>query len=424
LKTKTKTTLFLVGFFIFKIASAQYQGPIPPITNGYGSDGALPVAVVNIPNDYYLLRDISVFYPSGTTSPIPVIMYSHAYGGNDTTRQSELLRHMASKGYAVVFVPYKTTGVTIEERYQTLSDGFIKAAETLPKIIDTTRIGCFGHSFGGGATPAIAYQLFAEKSWGANGKFIYCSAPWYTFGMNTQDLDNFPADCNMLTVLYDNDVTNDHRLGMDIFRSIAIGNEFKDCILVQSDTVDEYIYKADHQLPTQYEGDNTFDALDYYVTFRLFDALAEYTFTGNSDAKLVALGNNGPAQTDMGTQLSPLIVTDEPIPAHPQSDYMFMCDTVLNERVDFCEYEIILSTVKPAEKNFLIYPNPTIGDIHIVHDCSGADIEITVYDLTGQKLMIFENQLEINIEKLPSGMYLLRLNEGNRSIIQKIIKLI
>ncbi len=327
-----KIYLYIIFILITNGLFAQYEGSIPTITSGYGANGSHPVSVISLTNDHWTSKDISIYYPTGTVSPIPTIFYSHAYGGNDTANQLETLNHLASKGYAVVFVPYRTFGVTIPERYLTLYDGFIKAGEILTSIIDTTRIGFYGHSFGAGATPGISYRLFTEKNWGSNGKFIYCSAPWYSFELGTTNLDNYPTDCKMITVLYDNDETNDHRMGMDIFNNIAINDSIKDCIIVKSDTISTYIYQADHTMPTQYNGNSEFNALDYYVTFRLLDALADYTFTGDLTAKDIALGNGSISQINMGGQLKQLTVTDTPSPIYPETLYQFTCGSTTNER--------------------------------------------------------------------------------------------
>ena len=316
---------------------SQYQGPIPALTGGYGSEGQNEVSEINITNDHFFLKDISVFYPTGTTTPIPTIYFLHGFGGNETRIYIETLRNLASNGYAVVFVPYKTVGVTIAERYLTLYDGFLKASQSMPSIIDTTRVGFFGHSFGGGATPRISYRLFTENNWGANGKFIYCSAPWYSFELGDTNLSNFPSDCNMLTVLFDNDDVNDHRIGMDIFNNISIGDSIKDCIIVYADTVSGYNYAANHSLPAQNSANGVFDAHDYYVTFRLLGSLADYSFTGNPTAKNIALGNGSNAQIDMGSQLTSLIVTDNPSPIYDESIYDYPCSDTQNERQAFCE---------------------------------------------------------------------------------------
>jgi len=419
MKTKILILLTLLAKFTF----AQFQGPIPAITSSYGSDGILPVSVTNLTNDHYSTIDISIFYPTGTNSPIPTIFYSHAYGGNDTTRQSDLLHHIASKGYAVVFVPYKTIGVTIPERYLTLFDGFVKSAEMLPTIIDTSRIGFYGHSFGGGATPQISYRLFTEKNWGVNGKFIYCSAPWYSFELGSTNLDNFPTDCNMLTLLYDNDETNDHRMGMDIFNNIAIDDSIKDCIIVKSDTISGYIYEANHNLPTQNFGNNEFDALDYYVPFRLLDALADYTFTGNQTAKDIALGNGSSSQTDMGGQLKELIITNNPSPIYSETIYQFPCSSATNERQAFCQDIVGIDDRILIKDKINVYPNPTTGILKININFEYTTSKVSVYNIVGDRLLLINDNLELNIQSLPSGTYYINIMIDNKIEIKKVVKI-
>lgn len=416
-----KIKILIILTLLAKFTFAQFQGPVPAITSGYGSDGAFPVSVINITNDHFTTKDISVFYPTGTSTPIPTIFYSHAYGGNDTTLQIELLHHIASKGYAVVFVPYKTSGVTVAERYLTLFDGFVKSADSLPLIVDTSRIGFYGHSFGGGATPRISYRLFTEKNWGINGKFIYCSAPWYSFELGTTNLDNFPTDCKMLTLLYDNDDINDHRMGMDIFNNIAIDDSIKDCIIVKSDTISGYIYQADHNLPGQNLGNNEFDALDYYVTFRLLDALAEYTFTGNITAKDVALGNGSPNQIDMGGQLKQLTVTDTPSPIYQETIYLFPCCSATNERQAYCQDIVGIVDENILNKRFSIFPNPTTGILKI--ESGIENCKVVIYNVLGEKIVSLQNQTEIDISKFSTGTYFLQIEIDNIIETHKILKI-
>ena len=409
------TTLITNGLW------AQYLGPIPALTSGYGSEGLNAISVSNITNDHFLLKDISVFYPTGTTTPIPTIYFLHGFGANDTTNYIETLRIIASNGYAIVFVPYKTIGATISERYLTLYDGFIKASQNLPTIIDTTRVGFFGHSFGGGATPRIAYRLFTENNWGTNGKFIYCSAPWYSYELGTTNLSNFPTDCNMLTVLFDKDDVNDHRMGMDVFNNIAIDDSIKDCIIVYADTVSGYAYEANHSLPTQNSLFGVYDAHDYYVTFRLLSALADYTFTGNLTAKDIALGNGSTAQIDMGSQLSPLYSTNSPSPIYSQSIYQYPCDSIINERQVFCQTILGIETL---EDNVIeIYPNPTNGKLKINPKNIYQEIDISILTLTGQNILRTINQTEIDISHLPIGTYFVLINIDGKIKVEKILKI-
>lgn len=400
--------IFLPLFFIFIIiaASAQFQGPVSEITSGYGANGTYTVSHIDIPNDHNtFLKPISIFYPQGTTSPVPTIFYSHGYGSSDTAYHLETLQHIASKGYAVVFVPYKAFGVTIPERYLALFDGFAKAARTNTTIIDTTRVGFYGQSFGGGATPRIAYRAFTENNWGTNGKFMFCSAPWYSFELGTTNLPNFPDDCNMLTVLYDDDVTNDHRLGMDIFNNIAIPDSIKDCLIVYSDTIGGYIYQADHTLPPQYTSEGEFDALDYYVTFRLLDALADYSFTGNQTAKDIALGNGSAAQLYMGGQLKNLTHSNMPTAFYPESIYTNPCSDAQNERSSFCNTIASTAEFQDNTNPLTIFPNPTQGEVNFIPKENYKHIHITIYSTVGRKIMEVSNQTNLDLSALPNGIY-------------------
>jgi pimeloyl-ACP methyl ester carboxylesterase len=401
---------------------AQYQGPVGKITSGYGADGNIKLTVQSLTNDHWANNNIIVFYPQGTSSPIPTIFFSHSYGANDTTFQIELLRHMASKRYAVVFVPYKTVGVglTIDERYYTLYDGFVKAARTFTNIIDTNKVGFYGHSFGGGATPATAYKAFKLHNWGNKARFIFCSAPWYSYQLGDTALSDFPKDCKMITLLYNDDIVNDHKMGIDVFNHISINDSIKDCLMAYSTTINGYTYEADHNLPSQHAPKAEYDALDYYAPFRLFDALAEYTFTGSLVAKNVALGNGSAVQLNMGGQLPNLTETDHPVSEYPDAKYQFPCDSVINERISYCQS--ILGVSNPNENsNVRLYPNPT--STHLFIDISEVyeSFTVNVYNQLGVKVLQFTDQLNIDLTPLSTGMYWVGIDINNR-IITKVIQ--
>ena len=79
------------------------------------------------------------------------------------------------------------------------------------------------------------------------------------------------------------------------------------------------------------------DAIDYYGIYRLVDALAEYSFYGNLDAKNVALGNNCPEQRFMGTwqdctPVRELLSTDTPDTLQLKKSYTHSWGSVLNQR--------------------------------------------------------------------------------------------
>lgn len=320
-----------------------FQGPIQRPASGYGSDGSYQVAEVDIPNPEYSGTQISIFYPKGISSPRPTVFFSHPYGGEDKEYNIGLYNFIAKKGFVVVFVPYRTVDISIDHRYETLWKGFTTAAASYPNIIDTKKVGFMGHSFGGGASIDLAYKAFTELLWGENGRFIFTMAPWYAFNWASTEttqyqLQHFPANTKMISEVYDDDVTNDHRMAIDIYKNILIPNSEKDFIYFRSSTIAGYTYLTDHVMPTSRKA---YDALDYYGVYRLLDAMMDYSWNGNLAAKDVALGNGSAAQVTMpgynGQTMPPLEVTDSPAPKYAQGRYQFPCGSSTNPRISYCD---------------------------------------------------------------------------------------
>ena len=406
-------TLFL---FLPVLANAQYSDPnVGKPSSGYGSDGTYTVASEAFNNANYNGQDIVIYHPQEITTPVPTIFYSHGYGGNNPIYIKGLTDFVAKKGYALVFVPYQTLGVTVLDRYENLLQGFRKAARDFPNIIDTTRAAFMGHSFGGGASFGNAFTCFTENNWGSNGRFIYASAQWYSFNITQNQLQNFPADVKLLTEVYESDSTNDHRLAADIFRNISIPAAEKDFLVLQRDTVGGYIYPGDHNTP------NTVIALnahDYYGIYRLLDAMADYVWNGTTSAKNVCLGNGSAAQTTMPAGLKPILQTDVPNITRPMESFQFPCDSTINLRIGYCEP---LNSVNEGQLTVWdIFPNPIKNSFEVRTDLELTEIHLL--DVSGHNLPIqycktnFGYQLEIG--NLSDGVYLLQTNLGTARLIK------
>lgn len=313
-------------------------GPVSRPSGGYGKDGNYTVAKVSFASPTYTGKLVEVFYPKEATGPVPVIFYSHPYGGEESSYNIGLYGFIAKKGYAVVFAPYPTTGVSIDDRYNTLWQSFKKAVANYPNMLDTRKVGFMGHSFGGGASFALGHRAFTQEGWGANGRFLFVMAQWYAHQLTDSMLQSFPANTRLITEVFNDDVTNDHRLAIDIFKNINIPAAEKDYILVKKTELPGYTYTAAHDLPNTR---NAYDAYDYYVVYRLLDALADYSFNGNAAAKNTALGNGSAAQVTLpsynGQALTPLTVTDNPTPLFLQSKYLFPCGSTDNPRKSNCQ---------------------------------------------------------------------------------------
>ena len=147
-------------------------------------------------------------------------------------------------------------------------------------------------------------HVSTENNWGDSGRFIYAMAQWYSLNISQTQLQSFPSNTKLLTEIFNDDGTNDHRMAIDIFNNINISPSEKDFILLKSDTIAGYVYLADHTVP---QTSPAFNAFDYYAIYRLLDALCDYTFNGNLAGKNVALGNGSAAQITMPTGLKTLL---------------------------------------------------------------------------------------------------------------------
>ena len=408
---KIYTFLFVLTSVSFSLNAQTYTGPIAKPTNGYGSDGGYNVATQSFANPAFSGHDIVIYYPSGITSPVPTIFYSHAFGGNDPNNISGFLNFVAKKGYAVVFVPYQTIGVTISDRYSNLLDGFIKAAHDYPSIIDTTKVGFVGHSFGGGASFANAYHCFTTLNWGISGRFIFAMAQWYSYNISQSELQSFPADVKLLTVVYEDDVTNDHRMANDIFNTINIPASEKDYLRVKSDTITGYVYTAEHVIPNN----SPFDALDYYAYYRLFDAMSDYVFNGNLTGKDVALGNGSANQISMPEGMKNLIHSEAPTFANAQSTYRF----TNNPREDHCD-EVLAINETLTNAKFSMFPNPANTIIYIYTD--KEILQVDIFNPLGQLVKTVKTK-NIPISELTNGIYFVKVTWKSGNIwTNKLIK--
>jgi hypothetical protein len=231
------------------------------------------------------------------------------------------------------------------DKYSMAFACFTEAIKRYPEIIDTTRIGIFGQSFGAGAVPWVAKKVFTEMKWGDHGAFLLVSAPWYYYGVTDEDLHNIPSKVKLLIIIYDDDVFNDHQMAVDLFRSTtSIPLSEKCFVTMYSDTLDSIILPANHFVPYSSENVNgVIDQFDYYGLFRLFDALAAYAFEGDTLGKHIALGDGSKEQCYLGewhneTPVKPFSVSKNPRPEHPALLYFFSWDNRLNPRRDAIEY--------------------------------------------------------------------------------------
>lgn len=410
-----KKICLLLTTLLAQVAMAQYADPnFPKPLSGYGSDGTHPVAVETFPNVNFLGHSINVYHPADITTPVPTIFYSHAYAGTDPENIIGMLEFVAKKGYAIVYVPYQTLATTTTpERYNNLKSGFRRAAQLYPGIISTDKVGFLGHSFGGGASFNIASEFFTTDGWGANGRFIYAFAQWYSYFADNTVLTGYPDNTKVLIEVLADDSTNDHRMAIDIFNHLNIAASEKDFLVVPSSTVNGYTYQAIHNMPNTA---SAFDALDYYAYYRLIDALADYAFNGNTNGKNVALGHGSIAQVTMPGQMASLQSYANPTPPYSQDYYEFPCDSTENPRQDYCT----TASFNTVQNNLVtLYPNPVNHMLTIYTNTPSLDVNI--YNLVGQKTNHYtfqSNTAYISMQEMPQGIYLVEINGSAHKVIK------
>ncbi|MBP9793828.1 MAG: endonuclease [Flavobacterium sp.] len=104
---------------------------------------------------------------------------------------------------------------------------------------------------------------------------------------------------------------------------------------------------------------------------------------------------------------------------NPFVDYPVLADYVFGSLVGQT-WNAALATQDFNKLNVVMYPNPSNGSIRIAGLLESATIE--VQSITGQKLIekSYENESRLDLD-LASGVYLVKITEGNKSVIKKLI---
>jgi hypothetical protein len=265
-----------------------------PLTGEYGGLG--PHAVVRQTIDHpdpAVPADVSVYLPSNSSpsNKRPVVFFAHGFGGFAISYYDTLLRQIASNGYIVVFAPYSPNALASHPTlYQQMWSGFQLAVSQYGNVMDTTRVGFAGHSYGAGAVPELA-RRGAAAGWGTTGIFMLVMAAWYSWGSNYQQI---PSTARLVVQVYWDDQTNQHLISQnDVWNKLSQITERR-WQVIRSDRRQCSLY-AGHGIPVTGnpgdDGDGGVNAQDHWGVWRRMHALADYTFTGDLAAKAVAFGD-------------------------------------------------------------------------------------------------------------------------------------
>lgn len=303
---------------------------IPPLARGFGAPGPETSITHTLPNPLWPALEVSVHLPASASkdAPAPVVLFAHANDVGDPASYQALIDHVTSRGMALVFSPYMVGTEKHRDRYRALFAGFQAAADAYGDVLDLSRLGIVGHSYGAGAVPYLIQRAMIEKGWGATGAFAYLMAPWFAMEVTPAQLAEMPTGLKLLVEVFEDDTANDPRIAIALYHALGVPDADKDYVLVPSDRWRDCELPAVHTVPQSRGLRARDDALDQRAVFRLLDALAGAAFEGDPDGRRVALGHGAPEQVEMGawpdgTPVERLVSSRDPQPLRAESEYIF-----------------------------------------------------------------------------------------------------
>jgi pimeloyl-ACP methyl ester carboxylesterase len=370
--SRLKEASFILTLLMHSIVSAGC--PDFSIDSGFGADGPYRMVADSFPSPKVRNEFIYTFLPAKDGAS-PLVILCQRYDNFGPSEYRSLIHNMVSRGYAVIFSPFRRMAFTREQivNYTMLLDDFELAIKRHQSSFDTTRLGIVGHGFGGGAAPALMKQCVTAKKWGSNGAFMFIMGPWYTFGIDDRGLNNFPPDVKMAVQIYSDDDLNDPRIAAELYQDIAIPDSAKVFLVLSGDHRGKCTLNAHNGFPLDESVDWKKNPAARFGISRILDALAAYAFTGDPAAKAIALGH-GAHRCPMGfwpdgMPVREMAAVDSPMLYLPQR-YVYVNSwySIRNPRID----------VTPFRKARKLREGHFRQSVRLISSLAGKEIEHAV----------------------------------------------
>jgi len=170
----------------------------------------------------------------------------------------------------------------------------------------------------------------------------------------------------------------------------------------------EYIYDSNSNLTEEIEYYD-FDGDDNWT---IGDSKLEYQYNNSYDESNLIL----PFKYNMFINFLPIqishMVINFKVYERLNSDWSLMSD------LNYFYTDIALSTSDVNTYNYTVFPNPTTNQVKF--DITDFE-KIEIYDITGKLITKTKTNI-VNMENVPNGTYLYRIQKGNETINGKIIK--
>jgi dienelactone hydrolase len=287
----------------------------------------------------------------------PLVVFIHGWGGMNPLYYGAWLDHLVKRGNIVVYPRYQATLLTRREEFLPNTLGAIKDAITRLQTEsghvkpDLNKFAVVGHSVGGLLSASVT--ALAKESNLPQVRAVMSVEPGITeapINIPLADLKKIPAETLLLAVAGDQDtLVRDTDAKRVYYESTQVPAANKDFVMMITDTHGTPALQASHRAPTAIDqsydngeatsggpgnpsrvgnsssrqnGDDNprrlesmmVNALDYYGTWKLFDALCDAAFYGKH--REYALGNTKQQRYmgvwSDGVPVKELKITDNP----------------------------------------------------------------------------------------------------------------
>jgi hypothetical protein len=247
----------------------------------------------------------------------PLIVFIHGGGAIHPIFYLEWIYHIVKKGNILVYPRYQL-GLTgrfsnfFENTIQAVKDAIVELQSNYHVTPSLDNFAIVGHSIGGGMT---AYIAAVTEDFNLPIPKIIMSVQPSIPSTNMVNLSRIANETLMLVVVGEDDKHVGNISAKTIFYDTRqIPNSQKDFIIQRTDRYGAPDLIANHFAPVCLPIFNIVNAMDYYSTWKLFDALTDYAFFGIN--KEYCLGNTYEQRFmgfwSDGTPVKELFVTDNP----------------------------------------------------------------------------------------------------------------
>jgi dienelactone hydrolase len=334
--TKTATTLFFLFLFFSLsvgtlltssratplIQEPKRQDPPTPPSQPPTGPGGSNYSHTGVRQTRYGwgAQEFWIFEPTGPTpETAPLIVFNHGWSAFYPFFYKAWVEHLVKRGNIVVYPRYQL-GLYIGARQGTTNA--IRSVQQAITILqsddhvhpDLDKFAIVGHSLGGGITAEMA--ALASENGLPVPKAVMPVQPFVRTDTMMTDFHAIPSATLLLVVVGEDDAVAGNASAKLIFTtSDQVPLSQKDFIIQRTDRYGNPSLLSDHGAPLAFgNGGLTVNAMDYYSTWKLFDALTDFAFYGTNHE--YCLGNT-PEQRFMGlwsdgTPVKEMIVTDTP----------------------------------------------------------------------------------------------------------------